>query len=586
MTSDDDDLRVRPGRIRDSGRSARPKTFIGQVLKAAQKAGHVGVRSGWAGKGRGRSSFGRGRGVSARAWVFSNRRRVVVKARVVRHKGRSFRSASLVAHLAYLKREGVARDGNDTRMFDAAGDHVDAAAFAERCGDDRHHFRFIVSPEDASELADIKAFARDLVGQMERDLGTRLDWIGVDHWNTDNPHVHVLVRGRGEDGQDLVISRDYISHGLRARAEELVAVELGPKPEHQVRAALDRDVTAERWTSLDRAIRSRADDSGLIDLRPSVDPGDPELRRLMVGRLQKLERTGLATTVGPAQWIIAAAAERTLRELGERADIIKTMHTAFAKEGRDRAVADYAIHEKGQSPAVLGRLVAKGLHDELTGEAYAVIDGVDGRVHYVRFPGTEALEHAPPLGGVVEVRRLEGEGGRQPNIVLSMRSDFPLSDQVTAKGSTWIDHQLVGRQPVTLAHGGFGQETREALEARTDHLVSEGLARRRGQRVIFARDLLETLRRRELSAAEARIGSETGLVHRPLLEGEHVSGIYRRRVTLASARFAMIDDGLGFQLVPWRPSLERQLGRQVTGVVMTGGGIDWSFGRKRGLAIG
>jgi hypothetical protein len=167
-----------------------------------------------------------------------------------------------------------------------------------------------------------------------------------------------------------------------------------------------------------------------------------------------------------------------------------------------------------------------------------------------------------------------------------LRSDFPLSEQVMAKGVTWLDHQLVGRQPAMLAHGGFGQETRDALEARIDHLVSEGLARRQGQRVIFARDLLETLRRRELSETEARIGSETGLAHRSLVEGEHVSGIYRRRVTLASGRFAMIDDGLGFRLVPWRPALERQLGRQVSGVVTTGGGIDWRIERKRGLSIG
>jgi type IV secretory pathway VirD2 relaxase len=585
MTSRDDDLRLRPGRIRDSGKKARPRTFIGQVLKAAQKAGHVGARSGWAAKGGGRSSFGRGRGVSARAWVLSNRRRVIVKARVVRHKGRAFRSAPLAAHLAYLRREGVTRDDNDARMFDASEDHADEAAFAERCRDDRHHFRFIVSPEDAGELSDIKAFARDLVGQMERDLGTQLDWIAVDHWNTDNPHVHILIRGRGEDGEDLVISRYYIGHGLRARAEELVGVELGPKPEQEVRAALERDVTAERWTKLDRAIRSQADDFGLIDLRPFGDQQDPELCRLMIGRLQKLERMGLAATAGVARWTIVVETEQTLREIGERADIIKTMHTAFSKQSRDRALADFVIHDKDESRAALGKLVGKGLHDELTGEAYVIIDSVDGRAHYIRFPGTEALEHAPPLGGVVEVRHLEGEDARRPMSVLSMRSDFGLAEQVMAKGVTWLDHQLVGRQPVTLSHGGFGQETREALEARLDHLVGEGLARRQGQRVIFARNLLEALRQRELSETEARIGSETGLIHRPLAEGEHVTGIYRRRLTLASGRFALIDDGLGFQLVPWRPALERQLGRQVSGIVMAGG-IAWSVDRKRGLGIG
>ena len=111
-------------------------------------------------------------------------------------------------------------------------------AFAERSKDDRHHFRFIVSPEDAAEMTDLKAFTRDLARQMETDLGTRLDWIAVDHWNTDNPHVHLLVRGVDQTGQDLVISRDYISRGLRSRAEELVSIELGPKPEKEIRSAL------------------------------------------------------------------------------------------------------------------------------------------------------------------------------------------------------------------------------------------------------------------------------------------------------------------------------------------------------------
>jgi type IV secretory pathway VirD2 relaxase len=94
---------------------------------------------------------------------------------------------------------------------------------------DRHHFRFIVSLQDAEQLSDLRAFTRDLMAQAERDLGTTLDWIGVDHWNTDNPHVHVIVRGKGHDGRDLVIARDYISHGLCARAGHLATLELGPR---------------------------------------------------------------------------------------------------------------------------------------------------------------------------------------------------------------------------------------------------------------------------------------------------------------------------------------------------------------------
>jgi type IV secretory pathway VirD2 relaxase len=183
------------------------------------------------------------------------------------------------------------------------------AAFAERCKEDRHHFRFIISPEDAGDMTDLTAFTRDLARQMETDLGTRLDWVAVDHWNTDNPHVHLLVRGVDEQDADLVISRDYISQGLRSRAEELVAIELGPKPEHEIRNSLEREVSAERWTRLDREIRLAADETGYIDVRPE-NPGksDPEIRRLMVGRLQHLEKMGLAASAAPGEWPSVACA--------------------------------------------------------------------------------------------------------------------------------------------------------------------------------------------------------------------------------------------------------------------------------------
>ncbi len=414
-----EDFRVRPGRIRSTPGGKR-RRFVNQVLRVAKKAGQIaspvvaGKRS-----GLGRSTFGRGRVAFSRGRLFASTRRVVVKARIARHTGRAFRAAPLSAHVAYLKREGVTLDGENARMFDADTDRADDAAFADRTADDRHHFRFIIAPEDAAEMTDLRAFTCDLARQMEVDLGTRLDWVAVDHWNTDNPHVHLLVRGVDDTGRDLVISRDYISHGLRARAEELVSIELGPKPEQEIRSALERDVSAERWTRLDTEIRMAGDEIGAIDLRPA-QPGaaDPEIRRLMVGRLQHLEIMGLATAAGPGQWMVGLEAERTLRDLGMRGDIIKTMHRAFTERGFDRGVGDYVIDIDAAASPIVGRLVDKGLHDELTGEAYAVIDGTDGRAHHVRFRDVRAFEHAPPTGGIVEVRRFGGADDQRPTLVV------------------------------------------------------------------------------------------------------------------------------------------------------------------------
>jgi type IV secretory pathway VirD2 relaxase len=504
-------------------------------------------------------------------------------ARIVRHQDRRFRSAPLSKHVAYLKREGVTRDGADARMFDVKSDAADSKAFAERCEDDRHHFRFTVSPEDATEMADLRAFTRELMADAERDLDSRLDWIAVDHWNTDNPHVHVLVRGRADDGGDLVISRDYVSRGFRARAQERVTLELGPRTDQEIRSALEREVEAERWTSLDRVLRGAADDgAGVADLRPSVPDSDPELRRLLVGRATKLERLGLAEQVAPGCWTLKPGIEGTLRDLSVRGDIIKTVHRAITGAGREPDLTGFALHGDQAADPVQGRLVARGLHDELRGTAYAVIDGVDGRTHHLIFSDLEVTGDAKP-GAVVEMRAYDDGQGRKRSS-LATRSDLTIEAQVTAPGATWIDRQLLAKES-TFSGSGFGAEVREAMDRRLEHLAGEGLVHRQGPRVIFARGLLDTLRKRDLTAAAAKLSAETGLTYRPSIEGEHVVGVYRQRLTLSSGRFAMVDNGLGFQLVPWRPALEQQLGRQVGGVLTPGGNVDWSFGRKRGLGL-
>jgi type IV secretory pathway VirD2 relaxase len=584
MSTRDDDIHLRPGRIHHGNQGAkRPKSFVGEVMRAAKKAGHTGRTFGRTGGTKGQSTFGRGRRAALSLSSRSPGRRVVVMTRIVRHQGKRFRSAPLAKHIAYLKREGVTRDGTDARMFDARSDEAETKAFAERCEEDRHHFRFTVSPEDAVEMADLRTFTRELMADAEKDMGTKLDWVAVDHWNTDNPHVHVLVRGRADDGRDLVISRDYISQGFRGRAAERVTLELGPRSEQEIRTALQKEVEAERWTSLDRSLRDISDEGGgVADLRPGGAGEDPELRRLMLGRAAKLERLGLAEDVGSARWTLKPGFEPALRDLGVRGDIIKTMHRAMTGAGNEPDVSGFALHGDDGGDPVLGRLVARGLHDELKGSAYAIVEGVDGRTHHLRFSDLEMTGDARP-GAIVEARAYDDAGGRK-RLSLATRSDFTIEAQVTASGATWIDRQLLAREPAT-GGGGFGAEVREAMERRVDHLIEEGLARRQGQRVVFARDLLDTLRRRELDGVSSKLAAETSLAHRPSAEGEHVAGVYRQRVTLASGRFAMIDDGLGFQLVPWRPALEQQLGQHVTGTMTPSGSVDWAFGRKRGLGL-
>jgi type IV secretory pathway VirD2 relaxase len=577
----DEDFEVRPGRIRDRGSTrSKKRTLKAQLRALANRSGRGGKVSG-TGSRRSTLRLARGRIASLRATLRAHQRRVVVKARIVRHRGSRFVAAPLARHLTYLKRDGVAHDGKDAELFGKSEGAVDADGFAERCADDRHHFRFIVAPEDAAELADVRTFTRELLSDMEHDLGTRLDWVAVDHWNTDNPHIHVLVRGKADDGHDLVIDRDYIREGMRARAEERVSLELGPRSEREIDRTLAREVNADRWTSLDRRLQIMGDElGGVIDLRPDPQRIASPSNQHLIGRATKLERLGLADRIAPGCWRLKPGFKQTLRDLGARGDVIKTMHRAMMAQGLGVEPSRFTMHEEGVPEPVIGRIVERGLHNELTGEAYAVVDGIDGRVHHCTFSDIDMTGDAAP-GAIVELRAWTDRRGRQ-QLSLLTHSDVNLAGQERALGATWLDKQLIASEPLPLGPG-FGSEVEAAKARRLEFLEGEGLAHKRSDRFALPRNLLGTLRERDLADAGAAISREHGLPHRQSRSSGEVSGVYRQRVQLASGRFAMIDDGLGFSLVPWSKQLDRCLGQHVSGQPRPAGGIEWTLGRSRSI---
>ncbi|MDP1898192.1 MAG: DUF3363 domain-containing protein, partial [Sulfurimicrobium sp.] len=419
-------------------------------------------------------------------------------------------------------------------------------------------------------------------------------------------------------------------------------------------------VDQERWTSLDRTLKRETQDGLNHVNQPDGDPKLRQQRVLLVGRLQRLQRMGLATEQKPGVWAVHADAEPVLRAMGERGDIIRMMQRAMGSQQRDLAV--FLPGEDRRS--IIGRVAAKGLADELYDKGYLVVDGIDGKAHYVALPAKTELEKFP-VGAVVEargsadiraadkniaaivadgfyrtnhhlaiakaqaqseptserdprevvdahVRRLEAlrragivermaegvwrvpgdlpEQGRQYDaqrlggVAVELRSHLPIERQTRVVGATWLDQQLIGGGK-GLGEMGFGSEVRDALKQRSDFLIDQGLAERRGQRVILARNLLATLRGREVDAAGGRIAAETGLAHRAVTDGEPITGVYRRSVQLASGRFAMLDDGIGFSLVPWKPVIEQRLGKTMTAVIR-GCNVSWVLERQRGISMG
>lgn len=330
--------------------------MLGETVKTRplRRAGHINPNAFKRGLAQG--------AVSASGLFVPGARRVIVKARYTRQRAGELGPAR--AHLRYIQRDGVTREGSPGRLYDAGSDDADGHAFLERSEHDPHQFRFIVSAEDSERLADLKPVIRDLMQQMERDLGTKLDWIAVDHFNTGHPHTHVVVRGRDERGQDLV------------------TLELGPETEIERIAKLTREVVQERFTLLDRSLMARAKDNVLAIT--AADEADHSRHALRVGRLKTLERMGLAQERRPGVWQLDAELDGKLRRLGERADKIKMMQRALADAGLDRSAAGYALFDRGtRRQPLVGKVVGVGFVDEITDHHYVVVDGADARVHYV-----------------------------------------------------------------------------------------------------------------------------------------------------------------------------------------------------------
>jgi type IV secretory pathway VirD2 relaxase len=582
-------------------------------------------------------------------------RRVMVKARVVKLSGAKAAGAA-AAHLRYLQRDGVTREGEQGRFYSTFSDDADGKAFLERGQHDRHQFRFIVSPEDGASFDKLRSFTRELMAKMEQDLGTTLDWVAVDHFDTGHPHTHLLVRGATEDGKVLNIAGNYIARGIRGRASEIMTRWLGPQSELEVREQLAREIGAERLTKLDRDLLGRADDH-VVDLRQRARwDGDGSYQQLLIELTRELERMGLAEREGPLAWRLAPAMEETLSDLGRRGDIIRTMHRVMAAAKLDRRPELYVIDRaEADSTPVVGKVVRRGAADDHHDRRYLVLDGIDGRTHYVDV-GRGAEE--TPAGSMVRIERRQAEirkadltieeiaranrgvysenshlahdrsatqeyvqahvrrlealrrGGvaveRQPDGSWTVPSNYldqaleherrsvraapvriqmlamqALEQEATASAPSWLDRQLRGEDPLEIAKHGYGGEVRQAMVRRQQWLIEQGLAERRGDEVLYRSDMDQKLRRAELRVAAARLSKELGLDFAEPVAGERISGVCRRRINLNSGSFAVVENSREFTLVPWRPVLERQLGKNVSGIMRSSGSISWTFGRER-----
>jgi len=303
-------------------------------------------------------------------------RKVIVKARVVKMNAYGKKAARL--HEKYLQRDHVGKDGSEGRFYGPEEDAQKLEAQPLFQGE-QHQFRFIISPADAHEL-ELTEFTKELMQQVEKDLGRELHWKAVNHYNTDNPHVHVVVRGVDRQGKELRIDPDYISNGLRYRAQEIVTRELGLQSQREIDQALAREIGKERFTSFDARL-AKLEENRQIDLGPYPEIGGQRIAHgRLISRLQVLERLGLAEHEGGREWHMKPAWQQSLKAMGERSQIYQQIHQEVGGDPSRYRIFDSKVQGEG----IEGRLAAKGLSDELGDRYYCIVETPKGNSFYVQ----------------------------------------------------------------------------------------------------------------------------------------------------------------------------------------------------------
>jgi len=647
--SDDEEFTPKLGKPRATSKGKGRKYLSRVVAGAARIGATTGKRSALFDGSRIGRGASMGRILSGRDRFYGLRsRRAIAKMSYRKLAGNGLAAARV--HLSYLQRGGVSREGEAGHLYSAGEDAVDGRAFLERSTGDVRQFRFIVSVEDGDQYSDLKPLIRRLMREVEQDLGTKLDWVAVDHHDTGHPHTHIVLRGVDDRGENLIIGREYVSHGMRQRAIDIVNLDLGPRTTLEIEERLRHDIDAGRMTAIDRRI--------LRDMDASRELGqsmrDPFQQSLRVGRLRKLEEMDLAEPIGGGRWRLAEGLEETLQQVGERGDVIRTMQREMSL--RNRAGVEQHVFDRADGVPVVGRVIGRGLADELYDRHFLLIDGVDGRSHYVDIGRGDAvgptyensivrvvaarggvrdadrtvaeiaaandgrysvdlhLRHDPSASEAfaqAHVRRLEAirqlTGGveRRPDgswdiaadhldrvetyvarlarrrpVTVETVSLLPLDQLPAADAATWLDRRIAGEDITPVRDAGFGREVRQAEARRRQWLVAQDLAEGQGAGVKLRADALTVLRRRELLRVAGQLSDELGLAFVEAKAGERIEGKLLRSVDALGGRYALVEKSREFTLVPWRPVLERQIGRSVEGT-MRRDSLRWTFGRRR-----
>ena len=400
--------------------------------------------------------------------------RVVVKINPVQNRtkgvgvGAGSGAKNLYQHVRYISRSGAGKEETQAVLFDRENDGVDGLAFYGLCKDNRHHFRMIISPENGHQIDDFHGYVRGVMGRMESDLGTTLNWISAVHYDTDDIHAHVIIRGVNERGQDLVIGRDYIASGIRARAQELATELLGERSLEEIQKSQEKQVEALSVTSLDRFIEKNLNDKREVDVRKENNFGkDRFYEGLVKGRLQFLSTTGLATECPPGIYTLRENYMDVLRESSQRQNALNTLY----RQNPDMDLEHLSFYsmKADEGEVIHGLVMNKGPVDEITDRKYLVVKDAKENLHYVPFGELKDYDDLR-IGALVTVK---------PGVGSSGKADFNIAQLAKANNGIYDPRHHMAYIEAELSH--IEPENREGYLAshakRLETLAKNGVVK-------------------------------------------------------------------------------------------------------------
>ncbi|HEX8902421.1 DUF3363 domain-containing protein [Vitreimonas sp.] len=550
--------------VRDMAVFREEDALTGKVQKTRSLSGRA--RSGALGGQLSKLLSGRRPGGSLRAgganaaFAQDKRQRVVVTVFYQGHGGSG--AAKLIAHGKYLERDGAGPEGERGQFYDHEQDRAEAAPrLAEWAAEDKRHMRLMLAPESGARIEDMKDFTRATMAQMERDLGMPLEWVAVDHHNTDNPHVHVILRGRRRDGPDLIIPREYATWGLRHAAREVATQMLGDRGRDDERLALDRETRAERSTRLDQLLAAELKPGKVHRIQSIGRTLEPTLRAALRNRVRELVRMGLGREEKRNRFRLDLDWTSRLEEIGKGIDLRRRLGRELEpSQGRLK------LYEPSMG-RLTGPVLEAGRRGE-TGKGYVIVlDGMKRPV-LANVRERDAAGLQPGALVAVEPRGHEGRGTR---VKIDRLSETPLLTQIEAPAETELDREIVRQlagEPPRLPN------TREVRNAITERI---GWHQREGNggrdltgRFEFNHGALERLRTSELSRAEDALMKATG--KRAINVGDGLEREWRVRgfVQLQQGRFAMLERNDGVALMRVTGSLSLKQGKAYSLSIING----------------